>query len=57
MTVKEQVLSAISSLPEDASLEDAMDKLLFLSKIDSGLKDIEEGRVFSHEEAKTKLGL
>lgn len=55
MTVKDQVLSAINTLPEDASYEDAMNKLLFLSKISSGLRDVEEGRVCTTDQVKEKL--
>ena len=57
MTVKEQVISALSTLPEDASLEDAMDKLLLLNKIQSGLDDVEAGRVYTTEQVKQKLSL
>jgi predicted transcriptional regulator len=57
MTVKEQALSAISMLPEDASIDDALDKILFLKKIDQGLKDIEEGRFITHEELKKKFNI
>ena len=57
MTVKEQALSAISMLPENASIDDALDKILFLKKIDQGLKDIEEGRFISHEELKKKFNI
>jgi len=57
MTIKEQVISALNTLPEDASLEDIMDKLLLLSKIQSGLEDVQAGRVFTTEQVKQKLGL
>jgi len=57
MTVKDQIITAINALPENASLDDAMDKLLFLNKIQSGLADIEEGNTFSTEQVKSKLGL
>ena len=57
MTIKQQLISAIESLPENATLEDAMEKIIFMTKINSGLKDFEEGRYFSTAEAKTKLGV
>ena len=57
MTVKEQAISAISALPEDASYDDAITKVLFLKSIDLGLKDIEEGNVVSHDEIKKKFGI
>ena len=57
MTVKEQVMSAMSKLPENASFEDAMNNLLFLNKIEQGLDDVKNGRVFTTEQVKNKLGL
>jgi predicted transcriptional regulator len=57
MTVKEQALSAISMLPEDASIDDALDKILFLKKVDQGLKDIEDGRFITHEKLKKKFNI
>jgi predicted transcriptional regulator len=56
MAVKEQALSGISGLPDNAFLEDAVIKLLFINKINRGLKDYEEGRVVSHEHIKNKFG-
>lgn len=50
-TVKQQVLRAIESLPADATIEDAMDELLYLLKVQQGLADIESGRTVSHDEA------
>jgi hypothetical protein len=38
MTTKEKVLQAVNNLPDGASIEDAMDRLLFLAKIERGLK-------------------
>jgi len=55
MTAKGQVLKAIEALPTDASIEDAMDELLYLLKIDRGLADIDAGRTVSHEEALDRM--
>lgn len=57
MTIKEQAISLIQQLPEDATIEDAVDKLLFLNKINSGIKDIENGNIHSHEDAKRKFNI
>ena len=57
MTVKEQAISAISGLPDSASIEDAVHKLLFINKINQGLQDYEDGRVVSHEHIKKKFGI
>jgi predicted transcriptional regulator len=54
-TTKEQIIKAMSELPEDASFEDAIQRLYVLYKIDRGLADVEEGRTLSHEEVKKQL--
>lgn len=51
MTAKEQVLKAVEGLPADASIEDAMDELLYLLKIQRGLADAEAGAVIPHDVA------
>jgi len=38
MTTKEKVLQAVNNLPDDASIDDAMDRILFLAKMERGLQ-------------------
>ena len=56
-TGKELLRQAIEQLPEDASVEDAMERLLFLAKIERGIADAGAGRTLSHEDVKKRLGL
>ena len=53
---KQQAIEIIETLPQDASIEEVMEKLYFLTKVRRGLSQIEEGRVVSHEEARRRLG-
>jgi predicted transcriptional regulator len=52
MTVKEQALKSISELPSNVSLEDIFDNLLFISKIDRGIAELDAGKGISTEEAR-----
>jgi predicted transcriptional regulator len=52
---KQRALEAIEKLPEDASLEEVMERLYFLSKVERGLRQADAGQVVSHEEAKRRL--
>ena len=54
-TIKQQVLDALTKLPPEASFDDAMERIYFLSKIQRGLDQIERGEVLSHEEVKRRL--
>lgn len=55
MTVKEKILKAVEALPQDASIEDAMERLLFLAKVERGLEQAESGRTLSHDEVKERM--
>lgn len=49
-TVKEEVSQLLERLPDDCSFEDIQYHLYVLQKIERGLQDIKEGRVYSQEE-------
>ena len=53
---KKSAIEVIEKLPDDSSYEDIMEMLFFLQKVESGLNDIKDGRVISHEDVKKRLG-
>lgn len=55
MTIKQKVVQAVKSLPDDASYEDAMERLLFLAKIEKGLQQADAGQTITHEKVKQKM--
>ena len=55
MNIKEEAIHAISSLPDDAPVEDMMYRLYVLEKIHQGLQDIREGRTISHEDLEKEM--
>jgi predicted transcriptional regulator len=54
-SVKQRVLEAVEGLPADATIEDAMERLYFLAKIQRGLEQADAGDTMTHEEAKKRL--
>ena len=54
-TVKDKVLKAIADLPQEATLEDVMERLYFLYKIEKGLEQVEAGGAVRHEEATKRI--
>ena len=42
--VPDQVLAAVEKLPADATVEDAIARLVFLAKIDRGLAEVDDGK-------------
>lgn len=55
-SAKQATLRLVERLDDDVSFEDIIYELYVLEKIQRGMKDAEEGRVVSHEEAKERLG-
>jgi predicted transcriptional regulator len=56
-TVKERVLEVVKQLPADATLEDVMERLYFLAKIERGLADADAGRVTPHDEIRSRFSI
>lgn len=54
-TAKEKVRKILEQVPDDASYEDIQYHIYVREKIESGMKDIEEGRVISQEEAEQRM--
>lgn len=55
MSVKEAAHAAIEALPDNASLQDAADRLALLAALEKGRKAIREGRSKSQEEVEKLL--
>ena len=55
MRIKEKVIKIIEELSEDITISDIMAELYFRQNVDEGLKELDEGKGISHEEAKKRL--
>ena len=55
MEIKQQILKAIEELPDDASVEDAIDRLYLLYKIEKGIRQADRGELISQEEARQRM--
>lgn len=49
-TIKQKVLESIDRLPEDVSMEEIVERIQFIQKIEIGLEQAENGELISHEE-------
>jgi hypothetical protein len=54
-TAKNKVIAAVEKLPADATIEDAIERLVLLAKIDRGLAEVGSGKGVDHSEAKRRL--
>jgi hypothetical protein len=59
MTSSMRVLleQTLQGLPDDASLEQAMERLLLLAKIDQALGDLDKGDRIAHQEVRSHFNL
>ncbi len=55
MTVKEEVLELMEQLPDDATIEDAIERLIVLYRIQQGLEQLDKGEGIPQEEAKKRI--
>ncbi len=55
MTTKEQMLQAIRELPNEATVEDAMERLYLLYKVERGIAQADAGQKVSQEEARARM--
>jgi len=55
MTTKEKVLQVVQDLPDDASVEDAMERLLLLAKLEKGVRQADSGQTISHAQVKERM--
>jgi len=54
---KHRILSALNDLADDASIEEAIERLYLLAKADKGLRQLDAGQALDHEEVKRRFGL
>lgn len=54
-TTKAKIVRAVEGLPEDATIEDAIERLVFLHKIEVGLKQVGEGKTIPLDEVRSEL--
>jgi hypothetical protein len=55
MLTKEKVILTISKLPETFSLDELVERMIILNKIEKGLKDSDEENVISEEELDKRM--
>ena len=54
-TAKDEVRELLEGIPDDASLEDIQYHIYVRQKVDQGLRDVQEGRLASHEDVKRRM--
>jgi hypothetical protein len=55
MLTKKQVIKTMKEMPNEFSIDEAMDKLIVLNKIEKARKEISEGKGLTTAQAKKQL--
>lgn len=55
MLTKEKLNRTIKNLPESFTIDELIDQLIFMEKVEVGLKQSEENRVVSNEDVKEMI--
>lgn len=52
---KSTVIASINKLPDEFSIDEIMDRLIVIEKIEKGRQEVKDGRINNEEQARTKL--
>jgi len=55
MEAKEQILKAMEELPDDAGVEEALDRLYLLYKVERGLRQADRGELLSQDQVSERM--
>ena len=55
MITKTQIINSLDKLPENLTIDQVIDHLIFVAKVQKGLDDAEHGRINTKDEAREKL--
>jgi predicted transcriptional regulator len=55
MLTKDKLSKTINSLPDSFTIDELIDQLIFMEKVEDGLKQSDEGKVVSNEDVKLMI--
>ncbi len=54
---RDRIIEALRGMPPGATIDDAIERLVFLAKIEAGLAELDRLEGVPHDEAKRRFGL
>ena len=55
MLEKSKVIGTINELPDHFTIDELLDRLIFMHKVEEGLQNVNDGLVSTEEEARIRL--
>jgi len=56
LTAKQEVMELLKDLPDTSTLEEIQYHLYVRQKVQRGIQDVEEGRIYTQEEVEKRMG-
>ena len=56
LTAKQEVIELLKDLPDTSTLEEIQYHLYVRQKVQRGIQDVEEGRIYTQEEVEKRMG-
>jgi len=53
--IKEKVIQIIQRLPDDVTVDDIFSEIYFKLQVDSGLRELDEGKGIPHQKVKERM--
>jgi predicted transcriptional regulator len=54
-STKDRIIETLRELPADSSFEDAIERIVFLARVEEGLSQLDAGRAVPHGEVRRRL--
>ena len=54
---RDRIIEVLRTMPADATVDDVIERLVFLAKIESGLAELDRSEGLPHDEARSRFGL
>jgi hypothetical protein len=54
---RDRIIEALQAMPPDATIDDAIERLVFLAKVETGLAELDRTEGIPHDEARRRFGL
>ena len=54
---RDRIIEVLQTMPADATIDDAIERLVFLAKVESGLAELDGSEGVPHDKARSLFGL
>jgi hypothetical protein len=54
---RDRIIEALQAMPPNATIDDAIERLVFLAKVETGLAELDASQGIPHDQAKRRFGL